>query len=61
MVNKQVKLLLNICPMKQECYHCTYFNENSKETYRCACIGYCTGITFSKEFKDFITNDILYK
>jgi len=52
--NGRFKLILESVNLKEECFNCSYFNENAKSLYRCAVMPQCIGISLSSQLKDFL-------
>lgn len=47
--SKQIIPLINNLDLKDECEKCAYFNFKAEESYRCACLGSCIGVTLNDE------------
>lgn len=43
---------------KDVCKECNYWDKSQIDSYRCACIGQCPGVTLSKKLKDYILRSL---
>lgn len=42
------------CRVTEACIDCKYFNPEAKESFRCACMGTCPGVTYSEKYKAWL-------